>query len=354
MNESVVMIPAGAPPGVELETTLFKPDGPGPFPLVVFNHGRDAGDPHVQPRSRPLAFAREFVRRGYVVAVPNRRGFAGSTGVYTDTGCDLEADGIEQARDIDAAVAWLSHQGFVDPARVIVAGVSHGGFASLAYGAYSAYGGHDAGSVRGIINFAGGLRKDECTQWRHSLVSAFADFGAQSHRPTLWFYGSNDRVFDAPLVTALDRAYTSAGGQVTLIDYGRYKDDAHGLVGDRDAVAVWWPATARFLDAIDMPTQVAYRVNDVRPNASAPRASGFARIDAVDAVPFLDDTGRIGYLRFLSEPGPRVFAISRTGRWAWAAGGDDPFAEAINNCSQKSSIPCNAYAIDDIVVWRMK
>lgn len=348
MNESVVMIPANAAGTVNLETTLYKPDGPGPFPLVVFNHGRDAGDPHTQPRSRPVAFAREFVRRGYLVAVPNRRGFAGSSGVYADTRCDLEADGIEQSRDIAAAVAWLSREKFVDPTRIVIAGVSHGGFASLAYGESAQPG------VRGILNFSGGLRKDECTQWQHALTAAFADFGARSRIPSLWFYGSNDRVFDTALVSTLERAYTSAGGQAHLIDYGPYKDDAHGLVGDRDAVAIWWPATAHFLNAIGLPTNVVYRVDDARKQQPAPRPSGFAQVGAVDAVPFLDDTGRIGYLRFLSEPRPRVFAISRTGRWAWAAGGDDPFAEAIDNCSQKSSIPCNAYAIDDIVVWRVK
>ena len=346
MNETVVMIPADASGDTQLETTLFKPDGPGPFPVVVFNHGRDAGDPHLQPRSRPLAFAREFVRRGYLVAVPNRRGFAASTGTYPDTGCDVEADGDAQARDIRATIEWLARSRAVDASRIVVAGVSHGGFAALAYGASAAPG------VRGIVNFSGGLRKDQCVQWQGALTQAFRDYGARSHLPTLWFYGSNDRVFDHALVATLDRVYTEAGGRATLIDYGRYKDDAHGLVGDRDAVPVWWPAMSQFLTAIDMPVAIAFQVDASRDAARPSRASGFAKLEAVDAVPFIDDAGRIGYLSFLGQAKPRVFAISRSGHWAWAAGGDDPFAEAIDNCSQKSVTPCKIYAIDDIVVWR--
>lgn len=345
MNETVVMIPADASGDTALETTLFKPDGPGPFPLVVFNHGRDSGDPHAQPRSRPLAFAREFVKRGYLVAVPNRRGFAGSKGAYPDTGCDLEADGEAQARDIGAAIAWLSQSRAVDPTHIVVAGVSHGGFASLAYGASAPPG------VRGIVNFSGGLRKDQCTQWRDALTQAFRDYGARSHVPTLWFYGSNDRVFDPTLVAALDRAYTEAGGSAARVDYGRYKDDAHGLVGDRDAIPLWWPAMSQFLTRIGMPVSIAFHVDTTRDDAPARRPSGFAKVDAVDAVPFLDDAGRIGYLSFLGQAKPRVFALSRSGHWAWAAGGDDPFAEAIDNCTQKSPTPCKVYAIDDIVVW---
>lgn len=346
MNETVVAIPADASASAALETTIFKPDGPGPFPLVVFNHGRDAGDPHAQPRSRPLSFAREFVRRGYVVAVPNRRGFAQSTGHYPDTGCDLEADGIEQARDIAATVDAMSHTGYVDPTQVLIAGVSHGGFASLAYGDIATQG------VRGVLNFSGGLRKDACVNWRDALAHAFTDFGARARVPSLWFYGSNDRVFDAALVATLYRAYTASGGLAARVDYGPYKDNAHGLVGDRDAVAVWWPATARFLREIGMPDTVRYRVADTRDARPPARASGYAPLDAVQTVPYLNDAGRIGYLTFLAQPRPRVFAISRGGRWAWASGGDDPFAEAIDNCSQNSPNPCKAYAIDDIVVWR--
>jgi dienelactone hydrolase len=369
MNETVIRIPADPSGAITLETTVFKPDGIGPFPLVVFNHGRDGGDPHIQKRSRPLSFAREFVRRGYEVAVPNRRGFAKSDGDYPDTGCDIAADGLLQARDIAATVDFLRARPSIDASKILVAGISHGGFASLAYDRAPAPG------VRGVVNFAGGLRKDDCANGSVRLTEAFADYGEAGTRgtqnagqpempgalptpgrpaPTLWFYGANDRVFDAALVTRLYQAYTTAGGKATLVRYGDYKNDAHELVGDRDAVPIWWPATQRFLERVGLPFRVRYRVEEASQLRPTPSPSGFAALDAVNVVPFLDDTGRVAYLSFLGQAKPRTFALSRSGQWAWAAGGDDPFAEAIDNCTQKSPTPCKPYAIDDYVVWQRR
>ena len=44
--------------GAELETTLFRPPGDGPFPLIVVNHGKASGNPRFQARSRYLVAAR--------------------------------------------------------------------------------------------------------------------------------------------------------------------------------------------------------------------------------------------------------------------------------------------------------
>ncbi len=42
MNEKVIMVLVNSRQDrIELETTIFKPDGDGPFPLVVINHGKD-------------------------------------------------------------------------------------------------------------------------------------------------------------------------------------------------------------------------------------------------------------------------------------------------------------------------
>lgn len=80
-------------PGVmfslELETTIFKPPGDGPFPLVVINHGKALGKPAFQSRARYLAQSAEFVKRGYVVALPMRQGFSKSGGAYIGGGCNV-------------------------------------------------------------------------------------------------------------------------------------------------------------------------------------------------------------------------------------------------------------------------
>jgi hypothetical protein len=139
----------------------------------------------------------------------------------------------------------------------------------------------------------------------------------------------------------------SHGTQAQFIDFGRYKDDAHRLIVDRDGVPVWWPAVHAFLADLSLPTSVRYAVA----NPHEPNATGYASIDAVDAVPFLDAAGREGYRRFLSQHPSRAFAVSAEGAWSWAEGGDDPMALALDNCTKQGAGACRLYAVNDRVVW---
>ncbi|HXZ09872.1 MAG TPA: prolyl oligopeptidase family serine peptidase [Paraburkholderia sp.] len=342
INETIVRVPVDAAGSIALETTIYKPDGAGPFPMIVFNHGKMRGDPGTQARSDPVSFAREFVRRGYVVAAPNREGFGRSGGTYQQDGCDVERNGIDQARDVAATIDYLSQQPYVDATRILVAGTSHGGLVTMAYGSEAAPG------VRALINFSGGLRQDACADWQGTLTRAFGTYGEQASVPSLWLYGDNDSIWTGPLVARMYAAYTAHGASARMVDFGSYKNDAHRLVGDRDGVEVWWPAVEAFLARIGMPTGVRYRVADPKP----PQPSGYAALDAVDAVPFVDQVGRNAYRDFLHQYPSRAFAVSDSGGWAWAEGGDDPMAVALARCQDQSAGPCRLYAVNDAVVWR--
>ncbi|WP_244826787.1 MULTISPECIES: alpha/beta fold hydrolase [unclassified Caballeronia] len=341
LNESIVQIPEA---DISLETTVFKPDGAGPFPMIVFNHGKLPGDSHAQPRNRPVALAREFVRHGYVVVVPNRRGFAGSGGDYAGHGCDVEANGFAQAEDVAAAVAYMSQQPYVDKTHIVVGGTSHGGLTTMAYGAREAVA---APGVRGLINFSGGLRQDECAGWQKNLVDAFGAYGENVRLPSLWLYGDNDSVWQGDLSTQMYAAFVSHGARAQMTDFGTYKNDAHRLVGDRDGVQVWWPRVKAFLAQVGMPTTVQYQVAEPH----SPKATDFANLDAVQSVPFIDESGRNGYRNFLSQYSSRAFAVSNSGAWSWAEGGDDPMSVALASCQKQSADPCKLYAVDNAVVW---
>ncbi|CAE6861748.1 dienelactone hydrolase family protein [Paraburkholderia domus] len=341
LNEQIIRVPVDAAGTVTLETTIYKPDGAGPFPMIVFNHGKIPGDPRTQERSDPLPFAREFVRRGYVVVAPNRQGFGHSGGTYQQDGCDVERNGIGQAGDVAATIDFMSKQPYVDATHIVVAGTSHGGLATMAYGPEAAPG------VRALINFSGGLRQDACADWQGNLTRAFGAYGEKTKVPSLWLYGDNDSVWTAPLVAGMYAAYSAHSASAKMVDFGNYKNDAHRLVGDRDGVQIWWPAVEAFLARAGMPTGVQYRVSD----PSLPKASGFAAVDAVDSVPFVDEAGRNGYRNFLHQYPSRAFAVSDTGAWSWAEGGDDPMSVAIANCQKQSSAPCRLYAVDNSVVW---
>jgi len=348
MNEQVIRIPVDAAGSVTLETTIYRPDGPGPFPMVVFNHGKLPGDPHNQTRSDPVSFAREFVRRGYVVVAPNRQGFADSGGTYEQDGCDVAANGLGQAADVAATINYMSKQPYVDANHIAVAGTSHGGLTTIAYGTQAAHG------VRALINFSGGLRQDACTGWQNNLTAAFGSYGSKARVPSLWLYGDNDSVWTPALETKMFAAYRTAeagedqsGVSATFIDYGAYKNDAHRLVGDRDGTKIWWPKVEAFLASEGMPTAIQYRV----PAPVAPHGSGYAAIDSVGDVPYLDQAGRDGYRNFLKQYPSRAFAVSDSGAWSWAEGGDNPMAVAIANCEKHSNDACHLYAVNAKVVW---
>jgi dienelactone hydrolase len=348
LNEQVIRIPLAGDTDVTLETTIYRPDGPGPFPMIVFNHGKIPGDPRYQTRSDPVSFAREFVRRGYVVVAPNRRGFAGSGGTYEQDGCDVASNGLGQATDIAATIDYMSKQPYVDAKHIAVAGTSHGGLATMAYGTEAAKG------VRALINFSGGLRQDACAGWQDNLTQAFSDYGGKARVASLWLYGDNDSVWTPDLVARMFAAYRGAqtdesapAAAAKLVDFGSYKNDAHRLVGDRDGVRIWWPRVEAFLAREGMPTAVQYRVAA----PEAPGGTGFAAIDSVSAVPFVDQAGRDGYRNFLKQYPTRAFAVSESGAWSWAEGGDNPMAMAMANCEKHSSDACHLYAVNNTVVW---
>ncbi len=343
VNEQVVMLPVVENgKSFQFQTTLFKPPGEGPFPLLLMNHGKDRGQPTAQRRDRFLAMSREFVKRGYAVAVPMRKGFSASTGTYTDYGCNMKDNGQHQADDVQAALDALVRLPYIDRERILVAGQSYGGLATVAFGTR-----HYPG-VRGLINFAGGLRIDggNC-DWKASLVKAFGSYGMKSSLPSLWFYGENDSYFDHPLAQQMQAAYQAGGAAAQLVAYGPFKNDAHGMIGSRDGVAIWWPETERFLKRIGMPSDEVLAIADT----PRPPATAFAAVDSVDAVPNLSAQGKAGYRDYLAKGTPRAFAISGSGAWSWAEEGDDPAERALAACQKNSKQPCLLYSVDNDVVW---
>lgn len=344
LNEEVVMLPVmSAGKRVELETTIFKPPGVvGPYPLVVMNHGKALGNPRSQNRDRFVVLAKEFLRRGYAVAIPMRSGFSQSTGEYNDPGCNMTAHGQLQADDLQGALEALRGQPWVDANRIVVAGQSYGGLTALAFGTRHVPG------VRGLINFAGGLKMHGGTcRWEASLEKAFATYGSMTALPSLWFYGENDNHFGPQLAARLYNAYVQAGGAARLIAYGAFKKDAHGMSASRDGVPIWWPETERFLRDLGMPTEPVIALND---EVRIPETQ-YAALDNVEALPYVRDKGREQYRAFLGKSTPRAFAVSPSGAWSWAEDGDDPVYRALADCQKHSSEPCKLYAVDNHVVW---
>ena len=122
---------------------LFKPEGAGPFPAVLWNHGSERAPGRGQQFDSVAAI---FMRAGYVIFAPVRRGHEGSEGPYIvdEINRTRESRGPEEANrlvvrkleteqldDQLAGLAYLRRLPFVDTSRIVVAGCSYGGIQTL-------------------------------------------------------------------------------------------------------------------------------------------------------------------------------------------------------------------------------
>jgi len=342
LNEQVLSVPCGLLGFTKLEVTLLTPKGSGPFPLAVMNHGADGSKPpRLNPRYRTTSAAYYFLSRGYAVALPMMRGFAGSGGELRRHGCDLEAIGVNNAKDIGVVIDFLASVPTIDASKVVVAGQSFGGWNALAVGTLK------DPRVVGLINFAGGVKPSDCPDPEWSLAVAAGSFGTHTSIPSIWFYGDNDKVFPPSTWRAMYDTYKSAHGDAELVAYGDFMEDAHNLLGYPEGMAIWVPKVDAFLARVGMRNRP---VNPEYLPTPTPAPSRYAAADDLGAVPYLSDRGRELYRKFLDKPVPRAFVIAPSGSVSSFSGGLDPLGKALKDC-RKHSQKCQPYAVDDYVVW---
>lgn len=260
MREQFWMLPSGED-GRHLRATVFRPadeaQSPRKRPLVVINHG--TAESTRMAVSMPVYYwlSRWFVERGFVVVLPQRRGHGATGGVLSEAigNCanpDHFQSGQVAADDISAVVDYFRTQPFVDASEVVVAGVSTGGWASLAYASRNPKG------VRAVVNFsggrgghAGGMANAVCGAKR--LIESARRFGEKARVPTLWLYSDNDSYFGPDLARSMAKAWTSGGGQAQLHVLGAYGSEGHNIADDRAGWELWGGDLAAFLTAATPP-----------------------------------------------------------------------------------------------------
>jgi dienelactone hydrolase len=252
LHESVLRVPVVA--GGEqarIDVTVFKPDGEGPFPIVVLSHGspRNAQERKLDGRQRLAAQSAQFVKMGFAVLVPTRRGYGTSEGRWAESyGPCADPDyyhaGLESARDVRAAVDAVRGQPWADSTRIVLAGQSAGGFGSVAASSTSIDG------LRGVVNFAGGrgsLGPDNvCGEAR--LVDAMSRYGSAARVPELWIYSVNDQFFPPHLARRMYEAFVRAGGMAEFVEAPATGLDGHGYFAR--AMDDWAPRVAAFVRRI--------------------------------------------------------------------------------------------------------
>lgn len=240
---------------VRLEVVLYKPPGPGPFPLFVVNHGSTGrGDRPELFRNTwwSASLAQFFVERGWMVAFPQRRGRGKSDGRYDEGftpdrsqyACNRSQSlpGAQRALvDIAAAIDVLRKRPDVQPGPLLIGGQSRGGILSVAYaGTYPE-------QIKGVINFVGGWVGSGCSVAVDVNGTLFRK-GGKYPGAMLWLYGHNDRFYPLTHSKANFFAFQAAGGRGTFVEFREVPEqNGHAILSWPQ---LWMAPVEAYLDKI--------------------------------------------------------------------------------------------------------
>ena len=229
---------------------LYKPDGKGPFPAILYNHGKGAKMINSQTAARIAPY---FVKHGWAFFMPYRRGQGLSEDSGSYIGDEIKKAGrsggakaastktisllkTEQLDDQLAAYAWLKKQTFIDHKRIAVGGNSFGGIESILAATKEPFcAGFDA---------SGGA-----DSWQSSpeLQKLLKKSVRMVKCPIYFFQAEND--YDLTPSRALSAEMKSAGKKFELKIYpkqGTTTKEGHAF--NTHAVNIWFPDVFAFLD----------------------------------------------------------------------------------------------------------
>lgn len=325
--------------------TIFRPSGAGPFPLVVFNHGRSSKR-ETQRRARYEPVARYLVAKGFVVMVPTRIGYWETYGEFDPEQSgpcnkrNFEPMSVAASHQVLATVAYARGLAYVDASRWLVAGVSVGGLTSIATVGLNPPG------LLGGINFSGGAggNPDDnpgrpCSP--ENLGRYWAKMAKTATVPMLWMYWQNDRFWGEAIPHQWHEAWQAAGGRAEFVSFPPSGKEGHfGIDQDMNS---WLPTVDAYLRQLGFAQEAIVK---------RPATSGFAAVADVSQVPINAQSKAEGYAKFLAADPPRAFAVGNKGGWGYATG-DYVTGRALGYC-QRSGQTCKLYAVDDDVVWTGK
>jgi dienelactone hydrolase len=229
--------------GLELRGFIFKPEGNGPFPAVLYNHGSEK-----RPGTKP-EIGEFFASRGYVVFVPHRRGQGRSPGSYIMDELATVDRGMRgqrlvelherQLEDVVAALNYLKGVAYVDARNISVTGCSFGGIQTV-LAAEKELGWRAAVPFApAAMTWAGSL------EMRQRLISA----AGKATAPVFLLQAEND--YDLAPSRELAKALEQSGRKYKSViypPYGSTPAEGHGGFCFR-GVGVWGADVLSFLES---------------------------------------------------------------------------------------------------------
>jgi dipeptidyl aminopeptidase/acylaminoacyl peptidase len=233
-----------------LEGYLYKPDGNGPFPLVIWNHGSEQ-DP--RPDVQFASVANVYVPAGYVVFAPVRRGQGNSEGEYISDQVSAETKkngkiageklfvqliAGAQVDDQLAGLAYAMSLPYIDQSRIVVSGCSFGGMQTL-FGA-------ERGAYKAAVAISPGAES-----WDgHALLQARMIQAVDSIKvPVLIIHPEKDASVEPGY--ALGQEFQKLGkpyGLFIFPPYGTDQQQGHCFGGQ--GADFWGPVALQFLEQV--------------------------------------------------------------------------------------------------------
>ena len=231
-----------------LRGIIYRPDGKGPFPAILFNHGSGTSYSREVEAAGPA-----YAAQGFVFFAPSRRGqwLSTATGHYIVDSLDVigrlrgtdardrllvELMNGPQLDDVRSALAFIRAKSYVAGDRVVVAGNSFGGIVTVFASA-------QLDGLWAALDFAGAAQT-----WAGAprLQAAMTDAVTRARVPI--FFGQAENDYDLTPSRALSAAMTRAGKPNLMRifpPFGTTTPDGHsfGYFGG----AIWGPAVEAFV-----------------------------------------------------------------------------------------------------------
>jgi carboxymethylenebutenolidase len=243
----LVSFPSG---NLVLRGFLYKPDGVGPFPAIVWNHGSE------KLPGQQSELAKFYTKLGFVFFLPHRHGHGRSPGDYIQDRIEkyraIERDRTlfqkyvvklhdEYNQDVVAAVAWLKGQSFVDQQHLVMSGCSYGGIQTLLTAEKGL-------GIRAFVPFAPAAMSWANTELRKRLLEAVLDAKA----PLFLIQAQNDYNLGPSEVLGPMIKRKGVPNQARIYPpYGTTPQEGHGGFATKEGgIAIWGPDVLAFFQAV--------------------------------------------------------------------------------------------------------
>jgi dienelactone hydrolase len=243
-----VTIPAGP---YQLHGCVWTPDGPGPHPVMIYNHGSEQ-KPFL---CGPPDLAGFYQKNGWAFVAFQRHGHEPSPGDYIG---DLQkkvfaAHPLDRPAaqrdivklhelynlDVEAAVAWVKQQKWADPGHIAMTGISYGGIQTILTAEKGL-------GLRAFLPFAPAAQS-----WNPVLAERLKQAIRKARAPMLIVQAENDYSIEPSKVLGAELEKKGSPNRARIYPaFGTTTQQAHAWFGSRTAgIAVWSSDVMEFLNS---------------------------------------------------------------------------------------------------------